>query len=206
MKFSSRLSKKRRGTNRYEAIVLYVILMNFSSSIVSGWLATATSNPTQIPNGSSQNLGYNTTTYSTTYTTGTKTLTTIVTVQGQLAQLAAAAGCSPTSTGSANCGAGGNTAGLTGSGGPLTGLFQYVAFVGDWITGLGKFVEYFALGILAPGQFLTAPPFCIPGGIAINSACGYTSATVGIPDMITAGIWLDYFLYVILFLRGGRIV
>lgn len=157
--------------DRYLQICLFIILVNFSSSIITSQITIAVGYAPNTPVSQSKAALVN-----------------------QTSNLEAAAGCTTYQNGTQNCQ--GATQGLTGSSGPLSGLFQYVVFVGDWLGGLGLFIKYMTLGLLTPGQILGQQPYNLPD-LA-------NSGNIGIPDAITAGMYFVYFLFVILFLRGGR--
>lgn len=73
-----------------------------------------------------------------------------------------------------------------------TSYFGSVLFIGDWLGALSQFVGTFSTIVPVPGQLLLA----YTGGA--NSPLGALAA------MIDLGVWFDYFLFVVLFLRGGR--
>lgn len=70
-----------------------------------------------------------------------------------------------------------------------TSYFGNVLFIGDWLGALAAFVGTFSTIVPVPGQLITAyaGPSAAPLAGIVDIAC-----------------WFDYFLFVILFLRGGK--
>lgn len=73
-----------------------------------------------------------------------------------------------------------------------TSFFGDVLFIGDWLGAMASFIATFATIVPVPGQLILA----YTGGP--QSPLGALAA------MVDLGCWFDYFLFVVLFLRGGR--
>lgn len=74
-----------------------------------------------------------------------------------------------------------------------TSFFGSVLYFGDWLGALAAFVGTFATVVPVPGQLLTA------------YTGGANSPLQALAMMVNLGTWFDYFLFVVLFLRGGRV-
>ncbi len=99
--------------------------------------------------------------------------------------IAQGAGCS--SSASPNCQ---GTPSLSYSGTPF---FGSILFIGDWLGALAQFV----------GTFSTIMP--VPGQLLLAYTGGANSPLTALSFMIDLGVWFDYFLFVVLFLRGGKV-
>lgn len=74
-----------------------------------------------------------------------------------------------------------------------TNFFGSVLFIGDWLGAMSQFVSTFSTIVPVPGQILLT----YTGGA--NSPLG---ALAGMIDIVC---WFDYFLFAVLFLRGGKV-
>jgi hypothetical protein len=74
-----------------------------------------------------------------------------------------------------------------------TSFFGSVLFIGDWLGALSTFV----------GTFSTIVP--VPGELLLAYTGGANSPLKALAAMIDLAVWFDYFVFVVLFLRGGRV-
>jgi hypothetical protein len=74
--------------------------------------------------------------------------------------------------------------GYTGFG---SSFFQYVLFVGDWVYALGQFIKTLVIGVVLPSQWI-----------------GQYYSNQSFLAIIDAAVYIDYFIFAVLFLRGGR--
>jgi hypothetical protein len=103
--------------------------------------------------------------------------------------IAQASGC-PTGGSSGTSGGCTGTPSLSFTG---TSFFSSVLFIGDWLGAMAQFVSTFATVVPVPGQLLTA------------YTGGASSPLAPLAMMVNLGCWFDYFLFVVLFLRGGKV-
>jgi hypothetical protein len=133
--------------DRYLAVTLFILLLNFSGSFVNTWGLGTTIQSNITPN-----------------------------------TIAVNAGCNIYTNGTVNCARSASGLSFFGS-----AFFQFVLFVGDWLGALVSFIKTFALGVIFPQQWLTR--YSLPNGFV---------------QIVSGGIYIDYFFAVILWLRGGR--
>lgn len=148
--------------DRYVSITLFFIVLQGASGFVGTWGLGAT--PTGVTQITQNQLA---TANGCTYNTN-----------GVLVSCVGGAGSSTNCSGLFSC--------MSYAG---QGLFQYVLFIGDWLFALQRWVSYFFIVMVLPGQYLSSPPYNVPATIV---------------NMITVAMYFDYFLFTILFLRGGR--
>ncbi|MGC8773518.1 MAG: hypothetical protein ACP5RJ_08705 [Conexivisphaera sp.] len=77
-----------------------------------------------------------------------------------------------------------NTPTLTGFG---SSIYSYVLMFGDWFGAMVSFISTLAVSVLIPSFYLTQ--WGVPSAIA---------------NVINVAVWFDYFIFIMLHLRGNR--